>query len=117
MSEQSNTIPIRFVDTILGFSRAIQRASNGKSSLHHIYKNEYSNDFDFAYAIIRLFKITTRNEKGLTARGTMWKFLYGPKQILPESSPGWHGCGYATATHHQYFAVSLAVEWRGEPAT
>ena len=61
-------------------------SSNGKSSLHRIYKDEYSNDF--AYAVIRLSKITARNEKGLTARGTASKCLYGPKQILPGPGPG-----------------------------
>ena len=80
----------------------MQRASNGKNSLHCIYKDEYSNDF--AYAVITLIKITPRNEKALTARGTAWKFLYGPKQILPGPrrilpglGPGWPGCSYATA--------------------
>ena len=91
MSEQNNTISIQFVDS---YSRAIQRASNSKSSLHRIYKNEYSNDF--AYAVIRLIKITACNEKALTARGTACKFLHGPKQILPGPGPDWPGCGYAT---------------------
>ena len=76
---------------MFGFSRAI-RASNGKSSLHRIYKNN-----DFAYAVIGLIKITARNEKALTARGTAWKFLHGPKHIFPGSGPGWPGCGYVTA--------------------
>ena len=97
MSEQNNTIPIQFVDTIFGFSRAIQRASNGKSSLHRIYKDEYSNDF--AYAVIRLIKITARNEKALTACGTAWKILHGPKQSLPGPGPGWPGCGNANGGH------------------
>ena len=88
-----STIYIQFVDS---YSRAIQRASNGKSSLHRIYKDEYSNDF--AYAVIRLIKITARNEKALTVRGTACKFLHGPKQILPGPGPGWPGCGYATAS-------------------
>ena len=92
MSEQNNTISIQFVDS---YSRAIQRASNGKSSLHRIYKDEYSNDI--AYAVIGLIKITARNEKALTARGTACKFLHEPKQILPGPGPGWPGCGYATA--------------------
>ena len=52
----------------------------------------------FAYAVIRLNKITARNEKVLTARGTAWKFFHGPKQMLPGPDPGWPRCGYAT-TH------------------
>ena len=38
-----------------------------------------------------------RNGKALTARGALWKFLHGLKQILPEPGPSWPGCGYATA--------------------
>ena len=91
MSEQNNTISIQFVDS---YSRAIQRASNGESSLHRLYKDEYSNDF--AYAVIGLIKITTCNEKALTACDTACKFLHGPKKILPGPGQGWPGCGYAT---------------------
>ena len=92
-AKQYNTYTVFWI-AIFGFSRAIQRASNGKSSLQCIYKDDYSNDL--AYAVIRLIKITARNEKALTARGTAWKFLHGPKQILPGPGPGWSGCGYAT---------------------
>ena len=62
---------------IFCFSRAIQQASNGKSSLHYIYKDEYSNDF--VYAVIRLIKITARNENALTARGTKCKYIIWAK--------------------------------------
>ena len=106
---QSKTIQYlySFQIAIFGFSRAIQRASNGKSSVHRIYKDEYS--IDFTYAVIRLSKITARNEKGLTGRGTASKFLYGPKQILPGPGLGWPGCGYATASGSDQCVWPLGV--------
>ena len=85
-SEQNNTLPIQFVDS---FCRTIQRASNCKSSLHRIYKDEYSNDF--AYTVIRLIKITKHNEKALTVCDTAWNFLHGPKQIFLGPDPGLPG--------------------------
>ena len=111
---QSKTIQYlySFQIAIFGFSstRAIQRASNGKSSVHHIYKDEYS--IDLAYAVIRLSKITARNEKGLTGRGTASKFLYGPKQILPGPGPGVATpllVGVTSASGHWVLSVPVCV--------
>ena len=39
-----------------------------------------------------------RNEKALTARGTAWKFLHGPKQILPGPKRSLPGQGPCVAT-------------------
>ena len=56
-----------------------------------------------------------RNEKGLTASGTAWKFLYGPKQILPEPGAGWLGCATPLAGHvcsyRSYNNIFNVIKW------
>ena len=54
----------------------------------------------------RLVKITG---KALTARGTVWKILHGPKLILPGPGPGWPGCGYATVCTYVCMCVCSLI--------
>ena len=65
-----------------------------KQPAPHLQRRIFS--IDFAYAVIRLIQITVHNKKALTVRRTAWKFLHGPKQILPGPGPCWPVFGYAT---------------------
>ena len=38
--------------------------------------------------------------KDLTASGTAWKFLHGPKQFLPGPGKSWLVCVYATSAEN-----------------
>ena len=68
-SEQNNTIPIQFVDSLALVEQFNELQTAKAACIASIYKNEYSSYF--ANAVIRLIKITACNEKALTARGTV----------------------------------------------